>query len=1129
MQKIAITLILFYLSIFNSIAQTTDIATTVVAETLTGIPISQVDIYGEFQYIVTIINSGDEVNNVTFSQTLSPNLFYQNATSQNAMGGATNVTNLSFVDDVLTGLVANMPANSSVEVRVLVNATITPGGIATNVIVSPPEGITDINLSNNTSIISIDVTDVPIDFMVEYSQVSPSEDTGVSNWGDSVIYNFTITNNSSVTFPLSAFYGFIELESNLINGRPVVKFESLTCLGGTNGTTCPILQNIPVNSETISSLHDMFLYSQPIEFSAGGSLTFQIVYNYLTPICGLEIDQLEVNSYVSLSFGNELTAISNIVLTPLLEGELCPYTDICIETIQTNPVQSEMANWGEEVTFVTTVCNNGPEEATIRFFLQNLDVTLEWDIISITCNSTTGNISCNDFTITDGGQFWGTNNFVMPVNTTIEVTTVVVFPDPELCKILEQQNSIANIKSGTNILTPMLTDIDFTNNVDYDAVILPPFPVCDPEDITEISVTKIQIGPALPEGGGEDNTTDWGEITYEIVVTNSGNVDVDIALEDYIPQNSIGMMLGTLVSVECISTTGNAVCQTLNNVNIGVAMDGIPEDGEEDIFWEIVSDDNWTLPGLSSVTFHVVVNWEPECSDITIKAENAVRVENLSAVPESNINNNTDEVTTYFADCIDLLVQTYPEVTQVTVNQSFNWVVDITNSNTSSSAININFEDVIGSQFIITGTPTCNVVSGNATCPIFNINGNSIIGVIPNMDGNTTIQIIIPVTAPGYGGAFINTAEATPNPDDNEEQTPETNISISSVQVIAPTIIKSFIPVEIIEGETSVLEFTINNLPGNPAQSEINFIDNLPSGLELAGEMIWVEDNGCTTTFIGQTGDIAVGVSNLSFPEGVASCTFSVPVTSSVVGNYVNNSTNFTDVNNLDTSQANATLDVLLDTSDVDIEVLKSVNPTEASIGEEVVFTITATNLGSTIGTDIMLYESLPEGYSYVDSNVSDGVYDASSYFWDIEELNAGQSETLTITAQVISANNLLNTATLEFVNEVDRDETNNEDSVEVIVNNCLQIPEGFSPNGDGFNDILIIPCIEDYPQNNIKIYCRYGNLVYETNNYKNDWNGIPNRGLPKTSNVLPTGTYYYVLTIDTIDAPFVSWIYLNH
>lgn len=61
--------------------------------------------------------------------------------------------------------------------------------------------------------------------------------------------------------------------------------------------------------------------------------------------------------------------------------------------------------------------------------------------------------------------------------------------------------------------------------------------------------------------------------------------------------------------------------------------------------------------------------------------------------------------------------------------------------------------------------------------------------------------------------------------------------------------------------------------------------------------------------------------------------------------------------------QANATLTVLADGSDVDIEVVKSVSPTEASLGGEVQFTITITNLGTTTATLIEIFESLPNGY----------------------------------------------------------------------------------------------------------------------------------------------------------------------
>ena len=68
---------------------------------------------------------------------------------------------------------------------------------------------------------------------------------------------------------------------------------------------------------------------------------------------------------------------------------------------------------------------------------------------------------------------------------------------------------------------------------------------------------------------------------------------------------------------------------------------------------------------------------------------------------------------------------------------------------------------------------------------------------------------------------------------------------------------------------------------------------------------------------------------------------------------------------------------------------------------------------------------------------------------------NSGESATLTLAASAISSNDLLNIAFLSGLNEIDRDETNNEDDAFVEISNCLQIPEGVSPNDDGKNDVF--------------------------------------------------------------------------
>ena len=63
-----------------------------------------------------------------------------------------------------------------------------------------------------------------------------------------------------------------------------------------------------------------------------------------------------------------------------------------------------------------------------------------------------------------------------------------------------------------------------------------------------------------------------------------------------------------------------------------------------------------------------------------------------------------------------------------------------------------------------------------------------------------------------------------------------------------------------------------------------------------------------------------------------------------------------------------------------------------------------------------------------------------------------------------------------------------------------------FTPNNDGENDFFYIGNLEKYPDNNLKIYNRYGKQVYNATNYDNLWNGT------YLGNQLPTGTYFYIL-----------------
>jgi gliding motility-associated-like protein len=72
-------------------------------------------------------------------------------------------------------------------------------------------------------------------------------------------------------------------------------------------------------------------------------------------------------------------------------------------------------------------------------------------------------------------------------------------------------------------------------------------------------------------------------------------------------------------------------------------------------------------------------------------------------------------------------------------------------------------------------------------------------------------------------------------------------------------------------------------------------------------------------------------------------------------------------------------------------------------------------------------------------------------------------------------------------------------------------IPSGFSPNRDGVNDLFVIT----RPFNttiNLEIFNRWGNLVYKSPDYKNEWNGKGNQPNNILGEDLPNGTYYYIV-----------------
>jgi gliding motility-associated-like protein len=86
------------------------------------------------------------------------------------------------------------------------------------------------------------------------------------------------------------------------------------------------------------------------------------------------------------------------------------------------------------------------------------------------------------------------------------------------------------------------------------------------------------------------------------------------------------------------------------------------------------------------------------------------------------------------------------------------------------------------------------------------------------------------------------------------------------------------------------------------------------------------------------------------------------------------------------------------------------------------------------------------------------------------------------------------------------------DDVVITVAPFCIDIKNAFTPNGDGQNERWVVTkagnCAKSVA---VRVLNRYGQLVYRSDNYQNDWEGKVD-GKP-----VPDGTYYYVITYNLV------------
>jgi len=211
-----------------------------------------------------------------------------------------------------------------------------------------------------------------------------------------------------------------------------------------------------------------------------------------------------------------------------------------------------------------------------------------------------------------------------------------------------------------------------------------------------------------------------------------------------------------------------------------------------------------------------------------------------------------------------------------------------------------------------------------------------------------------------------------------------------------------------------------------------------------------------------------------------------------------------------------------------DLTITKTASNLTPFIGEQIQFTISVVNNGTDVFNNVIVEEIIQSGFGFVSYEATHGVYNSATGEWLIPVLGSQEVAVLKIFVTVNASGSYKNLAVITSTGALsDFDTSNNNVEIEVEPG-CFTVYNEMSPNGDGINDVLVIDCIEYYPNNSISIFNRYGNIIYSTTGYQNDWNGVANvKGVVGQGEPLPQGTYFYTLKVEEASVETSGWIYI--
>ena len=394
--------------------------------------------------------------------------------------------------------------------------------------------------------------------------------------------------------------------------------------------------------------------------------------------------------------------------------------------------------------------------------------------------------------------------------------------------------------------------------------------------------------------------------------------------------------------------------------------------------------------GASTCTVTVNVTNEPQQSNASCTPLPAAFTNGSGNVTVSNV---TNAVTDSCVTVLPLSPSMNKAFSPLSINVGGTTVLTFTVSNPAGNPAlsNVGWVDTLPSGLQVANTTVGGTCTNAAAATTVAAAGSSI--TVANLQvpaGASTCTVTVNVTnAPQQSNASCTSLPAAfTNGSGNVTVSNVTNAvtdSCVTVLPLSPSMNKAFSPPSINVGGTTVLTFTVTNPAGNPALSNVGWVDTLPSGLQVANTTVGGTcTNAAAATTVAAAGS-SITVANLQVPAGASTCTVTVNVTNKpqqsnasctpAPAAFTNGSGNVT-VSNV----TNAVTDSCVTVLPLSPSMNKAFSPLSISVGGTTVLTFTVTNpAGNPALSNVGWVDTLPSGLQVANTTVGGSCANAAA------------------------------------------------------------------------------------------------------------------------------------------------------